>query len=62
VAGIFRPSSPDLLIDYDPVQDLIRVEGNENNCLIESLERWMNQTAGVAFVGVGLSEKEEEEA
>jgi len=62
VAGIFRPSSPDLLIDYDPVQDLIRVEGNENNCLIESLERWLNQTPGVAFVGVGVSENEEVEA
>lgn len=52
VAGIFRPSSPDLLIAYDAQSDIIRVEGNENNCLIDSLERWLNQTPGVEFVGV----------
>jgi len=61
VAGIFRPSSPDLLIDYDPARDIIQVEGNEHNSMIESLERWLKQTAGVEFVGVGVSEEEEEE-
>lgn len=52
VAGIFRPSSPDLLISYDPVRDLIRVEGNESNSLIESLERWLSQVPGIEFVGI----------
>ena len=51
VAGIFRPSSPDLILDYDPAREILRVEGNEHNCLIESLERWLNQTPGVEFVG-----------
>lgn len=52
VSGIFRPSSPDLLISYDPVRDLIRVEGNESNSLIESLERWLSQVSGIEFVGI----------
>ena len=52
VAGIFRPSSPDLLISYDSVRDLIRVEGNESNSLIESLERWLSQVPGIEFVGI----------
>lgn len=57
VAGIFRPNSPDLLIDYDPARNIIRVEGNENNCMIESLERWMNQTPGVEFIGITEDEE-----
>lgn len=56
VSGIFRPSSPDLLIGYDCTRDIIRVEGNEHNVLIESLERWLEQIPGIEFVEVAEDE------
>lgn len=52
VAGIFRPNSADLLIDYDEIKDLIRVEGNEINWMIEALERWIETEPGIEFVEV----------
>ncbi|MDO9591998.1 MAG: DUF4040 domain-containing protein [Erysipelotrichaceae bacterium] len=52
VAGIFRPGSADLLLEYDALTDSIRVEGNESNWMIEALERWLEHEPGVEFVGV----------